>query len=120
MPLHNFLMAQLDWKPVAASLMWHLQNNGATVTHVNDGGGWEKTPTHAEALDAATGVDTADLRVWLSKDSTCYLILVYGNEPEELVADWITRGAGPHTAIEDAITHFAEEWKDMPCPTTAD
>jgi hypothetical protein len=109
-----------NWTPVTESLFRHLHAAGATITHVNDGEGWEETPTQADALYAATGIDVAHLRVRLNEGPKYTLLLVYGNAPHELVADWSYSGPGPHTAIDQAIARFSEEWEDKPCPTIAD
>ncbi len=109
-------MSYYNWKPVAESLFRHLQAAGATITHVNDGGGWIKTPTLAAAVDAATGVDEAHVRVTFVDHLSSCLWIVYGNSPEELVADYTYNLHEVVLLLEPAIEQFQAEWEDKPCP----
>jgi hypothetical protein len=108
-------MAPYDWPRVTASLFRHLQDAGAAITRVNDGGEWIETHSFAEALDAATGVDEAWVRVQLNDESSATLYLVYDGDPEELVADYAYRG--PSDWLQRALIRFSEAWDGKPCPT---
>ncbi len=110
-------MAYLNWTPVVESLLHHLEQVDAQVTAVNDGGGWQKVSSTAEAVDAATGGDDAFLKVCRADGALSCLWLVYGNEPEELVADWTTSKEWPDQWLDAAISSFCHEWEGKLCPT---
>jgi hypothetical protein len=76
------------------------------------------TPTTAEAVDAATGLDAAFVRIQFAQDLTSTLFLVYDEDPVDVVADYTYHGIRDHHLIERALNAFQAEWKDKPCPIT--
>jgi hypothetical protein len=113
----------LNWKPVTESLFRHLQDAGFRVIAVHDGAddGYQAAATTAQAVDLATGVDTAHVRVQRGDAKATLTLIYYDNEPEELVVDWsCPDSASTSLLLDQAISRFSQEWECKPCPTTSD
>jgi hypothetical protein len=68
-----------------------------------------------QVAEIACGVDEATLRcIWYTSTSQlrCSLVLVFGNEPDEVVADytWENCDGALEYAVEFALEDFRTEW----------
>lgn len=118
---------RLDWEPVARSLVLHLVDHDVIPVAVYDGA-YTTRITRASAskmadqvAEIACGVDEAALRcIWYTSTSQlrCSLVLVFGNEPDEVVADytWENGDDALESAIELALEDFGTEWEGKACP----
>ena len=117
---------RLDWTPVVRSLVHHLLEHdiipaaiydGAITTRFND-----SDPDLADLVaEAACAVDESSLRcTWhdRGKDLRCSLLLVLGNEPDELVADYSyeANNAALEMQIATALEEFESTWAGKSCP----
>lgn len=120
---------RLDWKPVVRSLVLHLVEHDIIPLAIYDGAyrrEIDRGPTEdmaAQAANAACAVDEASLRcAWYTATSElrCNLLLVFGNEPHELVSDycWTNGDDALEAAVEEALDGFEAEWEGKPCPQT--
>lgn len=130
---------RLDWKPVVRSLVARLMKNNIIPTAVYDGAYTTRiaqTSMHSmavEVAEAACAVDECSLRcIFHDKDVELHgsLLLVFGNDPDELVADYswqpnpgaLVRGYGYpkdsplELGLNAAIEEFEDEWQGKPCP----
>lgn len=114
-------MAYLNWQPVVMSLLFNLQGAGFDLRAVDDGDGstrldssQSKLQQRLAAADIAAAVDVAKVFVCKGDKHGC-LLLVLGNEPDELVADY---GGAPALMpeLELAIDRFSARWEGRPCP----
>lgn len=113
----------LNWKPVALSLLQHLEAHELMPTVVNNGDEridtWSADPDdrRQEIVEELCAVDQARL----SCESGSYLAnlwLVLGNEPEELVADWnCTSDPAFEQRVINALDAFEDQWSGISCPT---
>jgi hypothetical protein len=74
-----------------------------------------------QVADSACSVDEASLRcIWYTSTSQlrCSLVLVFGNEPDEVVADytWENGDDALESTIELALEDFGTEWEGKACP----
>lgn len=109
--------ARLNWKPVVASFLLHMQERGFRAFAVNNGDGFVKTENNLfKTIDEATACDEASIRFHAPDNSFFTAYIVLGNEPCELVADFTCR----ETETSKAFTAAVEEWSDsmesMACP----
>lgn len=108
---------QYNWKPVIASLLSTLQEDGFTLERVDNGVGrvaLKGTPRERRQkakLDIA-GVDEAHLFVGCPDGKLRWLFVVLGNEPEELVADHTS-----NASLEKSVDRFSAKWEGKSCPT---
>lgn len=128
--------SRLDWRPVTRSLLWHLAKARLHPLAVNDGMGWlmlDPYPDEAERIEAAieaiNGLDECRLACQWGGSSPsidgrlprCTFFLVYGNSPEELVADysWSQRTPILEAVIIEALSAFEEAWLGKACPVSS-
>jgi len=107
----------LNWTPVTESLFRHLWAAGITIAGVSNSERWIITTSIDDALEYADGVDEAWVRVRLDDERQATLYLVYGNNPDELVADYARTKSSSDDWIEAPLQRFADEWEGVPCPT---
>jgi hypothetical protein len=113
-------MAYLNWTPVVESLLHHLEQVDARATAVHDGDEWLAVASAAEAVDAATDVESAFIKMRRADGASSTLWLVFDNEPEELVADWTYNEGWSDQWVDAAISSFCQEWEGKPCPRVKD
>lgn len=128
--------SHLDWRPVTRSLLQHLAKERIHPLAVNDGMGWitlDLYPDESERIEAAIeaidGLDECRLACqWGGSSSPaseqlprCTFFLVYGNSPEELVADysWSQRTPILEAVIVEALSAFEEDWLGKVCPVSS-
>jgi hypothetical protein len=113
------MTTRYNWLPVTTSLLEILTAHGFKLISVFDGEAECKIGNGdtaiAQAADAADGVDEAWLLVSKPAEHFYRLLLVYGNDPDELVADY-SYPNGSHDELEEALTAFQQAWSDKPCP----
>lgn len=111
-----------NWKPVALSLLQHLEAQELTPYAIFNGE--ERIDTWSADFDARReemikelcAVDAAHL--FCERGSyVVTLYLVFGNEPEELVADWDATSESSHVQrVTAALYAFENQWSGIPCP----
>jgi hypothetical protein len=117
----------LDFTPVITSLVEHLLEQDIVPYCMHDGEERIELPAadHSElaveAAAVATSVDTSRLNCyWHDRGTrhTCSLLLVLGNDPDEVVADYyLSSGAEDlERQLEYALENFSETWSGRPCP----
>lgn len=102
-------------------LLARFEAAGWRLAKVNDGGGegWVAVKSLEQAVEALTSVDEACLRVVLRDSFRADLLLVFGNGPGELVADYsVPRGAEEEDVaeLERVIDAHAEVWEREVAP----
>ena len=120
---------RLDWAPVVRSLVLHLVNHDIIPVTVYDGAYRTSIPCASTekmaqlVADAACCVDEASLRCIFHHEDTelrCSLLLVFGNDPDELVADYSYPPDYPSDALEAqielALNDFQAQWEGKTCP----
>ena len=106
-----------DWSGPVNSLLNTLQKDGYTIVEVFDGGEWTKfnqttyLAVRKEATDIITSVDECHLRI-KKGDEKLRLFIVLGNEPEEIVADYIS-----NDELEVTLDKYIAMWEGKKCPT---
>ena len=114
-------MARLDWSAPVRSLLFRLQHDGFSLHSVHDGeeltiilsGGIRAAVR--EAADIITSVDRSNLSLSKNGERVATLMIILGNEPEELVADWVAASKF-EDAIDEAIDKFSSLWEGKRCP----
>jgi hypothetical protein len=106
-------MTTYNWKTPVRSLLRTCKKHGLTPVSVDNGDGWVETATTAQAVAEIVATDESRVAVFTPCGRRAILLLVLGNEPSELLADY--------TALEvidaAAIEHY-NNWEGKPCPTT--
>lgn len=121
----------LDHTPVLISLVEHLLAHDIIPFCAWDGEERIELPAAdyselaREAADAVADVETARLNCrWTHRGVryNCSLLLVFGNDPAELVADWaISEDAEAlELELEAALDAFSLAWEDRAWPKAAD
>jgi hypothetical protein len=111
-----------DWQRPVRSLLRHLMANDIEPISVDDG---EETvqltspslsPRREEALEIITSVDESRLNV-MHDGQAGWLLIILGNEPEELVADYCPANSTTLSQLlELATTAYSQQWEGKPCP----
>jgi hypothetical protein len=124
-------MTRNDWTPVVLDLLRLLtEEGGARLLWVDDGGDTTQLPSPSsflhhsairqQAAAAITAVDASTLSIMLDQTAAT-LSIVLGNEPDEIVQDWVARDASTVYWMLEAITRkFARQWDGKPCPIVPD
>lgn len=118
----------LDHTPVLVSLVEHLLAHEIIPFCAWDGEERIELPAAdrdelaREAADAVADVETARLNcrwIHLGVRYNCSLLLVFGNDPAELVADWsVSEDAEElERELETALDAFADTWEGRAWPT---
>ena len=103
-----------DWEPVVEDLLAKLQRQGIKPVAVDNGGGFEACEESIKkALPLATASDEALITFRDTQGKRCRVLIVLGNEPHELVADY----SAHLPALQEAIDEFSDDWIGRPCPT---
>lgn len=121
----------LDHTPVLTSLVEHLLARDIIPFCAWDGEERIELPAAdyselaREAADAVADVETARLNCRFTDRGvrhTCSLLLVFGNHPAELVADWsVSEDAEAlELELETALDGFADAWEGKPYPVCRD
>ena len=128
-----------DWLPVTTSLFTHLDRYNLRVIEVDDQQeriAIDPMPPEVDtplariekAALACDGLDACRVTLHYDPDGhghsfpsgqapVLQLVLIYGNEPHELVADWLhSSGDAFEELCERAIDAFCREWETKPCP----
>lgn len=113
-----------NWLPVTQSLLEILSRHGFQPVCVFDGGEYifidDVGDAIAQATLAASDVDEATITLDWEDDgasSRTTLSLVYGNDPDELVADYTVANPNAAAELEQALLDFEDQWAFKPCPT---
>jgi len=121
----------IDQTPVLISLVEHLLAHDIVPFCAWDGEERIELPAadHSElareAADAVADVETARLNCRFTDRGvrhTCSLLLVFGNDPGELVADYSfsVNAEALELELETALDAFSETWEDRAWPKAAD
>lgn len=113
-----------NWKPIVASFLLHMQERGFRPYAVNNGDGFVKTEKDklcqqeiiTLTVEEATACDEASIRLHAPDNSFFTALIVLGNEPHELVADYTSRDTETGKAFDAAITEWSESMEGTPCP----
>ena len=111
----EFIPARYNWSAVVRSALRTLKQAGLNVVAVDNGDGWEKVGSRAEAVELACACDTAYVRMSNEGGDKCTAFIVLGNEPEELFADYSTSDA-----LDSAVDAFCSIWSGKRCPVVAE
>lgn len=128
--------SHLDWSPVTRSLLEHLAKQHIHPIAVNDGMGWIKLDLYPSesarieaAIEAIDGLDECRLTCQWSGCSLpagkqlprCTFFLLYGNSPDEIVADYSWPQGFPNLdgVITEALSAFEEDWVGQACPVSS-
>lgn len=98
----------MNYEQETRKLIRHLRANGCTPRTVDYGGGPVARKTEAEFIDLCTATDWC--RLTSTHDETGIeftALLVYGNDPGELVADWTEPGDIPDI-LNDLFMEFSD------------
>ncbi|MGB7565954.1 MAG: hypothetical protein WBM08_14535 [Prochlorococcaceae cyanobacterium] len=117
------MTTRYDWKPPVRSLIRHLNAHNIEPISVDDG---EETvqltkanffPRREEATEIITSVDESRLNVMCAGQAG-WLLIILGNEPEELVADYSpgSRRNDLGARLAQATTAYSKQWEGKPCP----
>jgi hypothetical protein len=116
-------MARRDWTQPVLDLLELLQEQELELRTVSDG--FERVELDGDADErrqaAADVICSVDMS-WLSIGIGTFnaqLALVLGNEPDEIVCDWSSKGC-LEPLIELAIDLHGQQWQGKPCPVTED
>jgi hypothetical protein len=103
------------------SLLHTLQKHGFELHQVNDGEEYVTLNCQGvhnrrkEAIEIITSVDESQVRI--SHNGTYgWMLIILGNDPDELVADW----SGNFEALDVAINAYNKRWCGRKCPVTAE
>ena len=102
-----------NWKIPVRDFLRTAHKHGLRPVAVNNGGGWQYTPTAALAVAEIDATDESHVHFEHTDGKRVIAFLVLGNEPAELVADYST-----HPAIDAATEEHYNNWEGKPCPTT--
>lgn len=116
-PAH-FVPARYNWKPVIGSAFFNLEKAGLTITHVNNGDGWEEVSNRKEAVWIANVCDDCRVRVQNAEGQGSTVYIVLGNHPEDLFTDW-TLNPATDAAVDAAVEAFGAIWEGKRCPVVA-
>ena len=102
-----------DFRPETRSLFNTLRKHKFVLVAVNNGGEWVKLSVvgYTEFLEETVAADEACLELVDETGTKCYLYLVFGNDPGELVCD--------HTFFEHlevAVNEHSDRWEDRKQP----
>lgn len=106
-------MKTYNWKTPVRSLLRTLQKHGLTPIAVDNGDGWVETATTAQAVEEIVATDESRLAVFTPCGRRATLLLVLGNEPCEIVADYADL-----EVIDAAVDEHYNKWEGRACPTT--
>lgn len=117
-------MTKRDWTQPVLDLLEQLQAQELELLAVDDGEGFiglADGTAHDQQLAAADAITSVDM-AWLAIGAdkvTAHLCIVLGNEPDELVADWL---APPllEPLIQLAIDQHRLLWEGKACPVIDD
>jgi hypothetical protein len=96
-----------DWKPCVRDLLERLVSAGFTIESIDDGGDWTKFPTLDAAVDTITSVDESTIYTNSIDKSDPVLMIVLGNGPDEIVADY----AGGTPKLDMIIKGHSKDWE---------
>jgi hypothetical protein len=112
-------MARYDWTKPVSSLLSKFQRCGYDIVAANDGEDYininknlSQLNKRKEAVDVITSVDMSNVYLLSPKGRKFSLMIVLGNEPSELVADYTYFEEETETIIEE----FCEQWEGKKCP----
>jgi len=124
-------MSRNNWTPVVLDLLHLLtEEGGARLLWVDDGGSTTHLPPPSpdadrssirlQAAAAIAAVDASTLQIMLD-GKLALLSIVLGNEPEEIVQDWVAPNCTTIYWMLEAITRkFASQWEGKICPVIPD
>lgn len=104
-------MTTYNWKTPVRSLLQTLQKHGLTPVAVDNGDGWVETDTTAQAVAEIVATDESRLAVFTPCGRRATLLLVLGNEPCEIVADYTDL-----YLIDFAVDEHYNRWEGRACP----
>ena len=87
-------MARLDWSKPVNSLIHKLQKAGLVVQAVDDGGEivnikeTKQLENRKLAVDTVVSVDFSHIILKNANGDRARIVIVLGNDPDEIVADW--------------------------------
>lgn len=119
------MISHKDHAPLVRSLLQHLSNAGIHPTTTFDGEEHISSTTADEVVEAASDVDAASIVcIWQDgqqQPHSCTLQLVFGNDPDELVADyrWNPHNEAILEPLEEALDAYAAEWTGKNYPRRA-
>lgn len=105
-------MKQYNWAIPIKSLLTIAESCGLTCTAVDNGDGWVATATMAAAVREANACDEAQLRFIGSTGKRLWMLIVLGNEPEELICDYTV-----DETLEMVLEDYTQKWAGKACPT---
>lgn len=108
--------ARLNWKPVVASFLLHMQERGFIAAAVDNGDGYTPADCLANTINEASATDEANIRFKAVDGVSFTAFIVLGNSPHELVADFTYRDTETGKAFDTAITEWSDSMQGMACP----
>jgi hypothetical protein len=112
-------MAEYNWAKPVSSLLAKFQRCGYDLFAVNDGGEYiiinknlSRLDKRKEAVETITSVDLSSVYLISPKGRTFELMIVLGNEPSELVADYTYFEEETESIVEE----FCQQWEGKKCP----
>ncbi len=110
-------MTRLNWSVPVNSLLNTLQKEGYKIYKAEDviiNENHSDLVARKKATEELVGVDGATLTV--KKNNKMYgLFLVFGNDPEEIVADYTD-----NEELESVIDKYCKMWEGKKCPVIED
>ena len=112
----------LDWTQPVMSVLLALQEQGLVIKGINDGEGFHSIVKPDLAVQASVACDliTAVDMAWVDVESEAgkaTVLLVLGNEPDELIADYSYSSTAVDIALTAASDTHCARWEGKPCPT---
>jgi hypothetical protein len=101
-----------NWAKPIRSYLNIADLNGLTCTAVDNGNGWVTTKTINGAVNEATACDEAQLSFVDPEGKRLWVLMVLGNEPEELICDYTV-----NDTLERTWETYHAKWRGKSCPT---
>jgi hypothetical protein len=112
-------MAEYNWAKPVSSLLSKFQRCGYDIMAAHDGEEYNNINKNLsqlnkrkEAVDIITSVDLSRVYLLSPKGRKFYLMIVLGNEPSELVADYTYF----EEETENIVEEFCQQWEGKKCP----
>ena len=101
-----------DWKPCVRDLLERLVAAGFVIDQVDDGGDMIEVITIDAAVDTITSVDESTLFIKDTQGpSDPALLIVLGNGPEEIVADYCGCDLACGKRLDMILKGYSNDWE---------